>query len=135
MRRAAPPEKLTDKETMHDKDDDIERARSLLAVQRASIDNIDAAIVYMLTERFRCTETVSRLKAEHDLPSADLVREAEQADRLRGLAREAGFSPDFAEAYLRFVIDHVMRHHDAIAAGETGVDLVRRADHHHSNAI
>jgi chorismate mutase len=125
----------TDMDAMQDKDDDIERARSLLAVQRASIDNIDAAIVYMLTERFRCTETVSRLKAEHDLPSADLVREAEQADRLRGLAREAGFSPDFAEAYLRFVIDHVMRHHDAIAAGETGVDLVARSEHLHTNAI
>ncbi len=109
-------------------DDDTERARALLGDLRASIDNIDAAIVYMLAERFRCTETVSRLKAQHDLPSADLVREAEQARRLRRLAEDARFSPDFTETYLRFVIEHVMRHHDAVAAGRTDVDLVARGE-------
>ena len=109
-------------------DTDTERARVLLRDLRASIDNIDAAIIYMLTERFRCTETVSRLKAEHKLPSADLVREAEQAKRLRRLAEDARFNPDFTEVYLRFVIDHVMRHHDTVATGQTGVDMVARGD-------
>ena len=32
---------------------------------RTSIDNIDAALVYMLAERFRCTQKVGALKAEH----------------------------------------------------------------------
>ena len=109
-------------------DPDTERARLLLRDLRASIDNIDAAIVYMLAERFRCTETVSRLKAEHDLPPADPVREAEQVERLRRLAADARFNPDFTEVYLDFIIAHVIRHHEAVAAGETGVDLVARGD-------
>ncbi len=109
-------------------DKDTERARVLLRDMRASIDNIDAAIIYMLAERFRCTETVSRLKATHDLPPADPVREAEQVERLRTLANDARFNPDFTEVYLNFIIAHVIRHHEAVAAGETGVDLVARAD-------
>ena len=79
--------------------DDVERARVLLRDLRVSIDNIDAAIVYMLAERFRCTEEVSRLKAEHNLPPADLTREAEQIARLRRLAEDARFNPDFTEKY------------------------------------
>lgn len=116
-------------------DADTDRARVLLRDLRASIDNIDAAIVYMLAERFRCTETVSRLKAKHNLPSADLVREAEQAKRLRRLAEDARFSPDFTKIYLDFVIGHVMRHHDAVAAGQTDVDLVARGDHDDTKPI
>ena len=44
-------------------EDDVARARTLLKDLRGSIDRIDAAIVYMLAERFRCTEAVSHLKA------------------------------------------------------------------------
>ena len=108
-------------------DDDVRRARELLGDLRASIDNIDAAIIYMLAERFRCTETVSRLKAEHKLPPADLTREAEQIARLRSLAADAGFNPDFTEKYLSFIIPHVIRHHEAVAAGEKNADLVARS--------
>jgi monofunctional chorismate mutase len=42
---------------------------------RDSIDNIDAAIVHMFAERFRCTHTVGKLKAQHGLPSRDPGRE------------------------------------------------------------
>lgn len=111
---------------MTSENDDVARARTLLRDLRASIDNIDAAIIYMLAERFRCTETVSRLKAEHDLPPADLTREAEQIKRLRQLAGEAGFNPDFTEKYLSFIIPHVIRHHEAVAAGDKNADLVTR---------
>jgi chorismate mutase len=105
---------------------DVNRARELLREQRQSIDRIDAAILYMMAERFRCTETVSRLKAEHDLPAADPVREAEQIKRLRAIAEEANFSPDFAVTFLNFIIREVIHHHEAIKAGQTGVDLVKR---------
>lgn len=111
---------------MTTENEDVARARVLLADLRGSIDNIDAAIIYMLAERFRCTEAVSRLKAQHDLPPADLTREAEQIERLRRLAQDARFNPDFTEKYLSFIIPHVIRHHEAVAAGEKNVDLVTR---------
>lgn len=106
--------------------DDVERARVLLADLRASIDRMDAAIVYLLAERFRCTEAVSRLKAEHDLPPADLTREAQQIARLRRLAEDAKFNPDFAEKFLNFIIREVIHHHVAVAEGKESVDLVSK---------
>ncbi|WP_421725960.1 chorismate mutase [Bauldia sp.] len=106
--------------------DEVARARDLLGHLRVSIDNIDAAIIYMLAERFRCTEEVSRLKADHALPPADPTRESEQIARLRRLAEDARFNPDFTEKYLTFIIAHVIRHHEAVAAGDTSADLVSR---------
>ncbi len=81
---------------------------------RDSIDNIDAALIHLLAERFKCTQAVGRLKAAHGLPPADPEREAAQIARLRSLARTAKLDPDFAEKFLNFVIKEVIRHHDAI---------------------
>ena len=105
-------------------DAEVARARILLKDLRGSIDRIDAAIVYMLAERFRCTEAVSRLKAEHGLPPADKTREAEQIERLRKLAEDANFNPDFAVKFLNFIIKEVIRHHEAINEGRSDADLV-----------
>jgi chorismate mutase len=82
---------------------------------RASIDNIDAAVVHMLAERFKCTQRVGRLKALHDLPPADPEREARQITRLRELAESARLDPSFAEKLLGFIIAEVIRHHETIA--------------------
>ena len=81
---------------------------------RASIDNIDAVLIHALAERFKQTKRVGRLKAEHDLPPADPDREARQITRLRALAIEADLDPAFAEKFLTFIIDEVIRHHEAI---------------------
>ncbi len=81
---------------------------------RSSIDNIDAALVHLLAERFKCTKRVGRLKAEHDLPPADPDREARQIERLREKALEADLDPAFAEKFLNFIISEVIRHHEAI---------------------
>ena len=81
---------------------------------RGSIDNIDAALVAMLAERFKCTQKVGRLKAEHNLPPADPSREKVQIERLRGLAADARLDPDFAEKFLNFIITEVIRHHEAL---------------------
>nr|WP_237152964.1 chorismate mutase [Oryzibacter oryziterrae] len=80
---------------------------------RASIDNIDAALVHMLAERFKCTQKVGKLKAEHNLPPADPAREQAQIERLRSLAVSANLDPDFAETFLNFIIKEVIRHHEA----------------------
>jgi chorismate mutase len=88
----------------------------LLAL-RASIDNIDAALVYLLAERFRCTQQVGVLKAARGLPASDPAREAQQVARLRSLAEGARLDPEFAEKFLAFIVREVIRHHEALAAG------------------
>ena len=86
-----------------------------LARLRDSIDNIDAAVVHMLAERFKCTQQVGHLKAAHQLPPADQDREARQIARLRGLAESAKLDPAFAEKFLNFILGEVIRHHERIA--------------------
>jgi len=82
---------------------------------RGSIDNMDAALVHLLAERFKITQRVGQLKAEHGLPPADPAREAQQIARLRQLAVESHLDPEFAEKFLNFVVAEVVRHHEAIA--------------------
>ncbi|MET8243557.1 chorismate mutase [Streptomyces sp. NPDC005202] len=89
--------------------------RKELARLRDSIDNIDAAVVHMLAERFKCTQQVGHLKAAHQLPPADPAREARQIERLRALAEDAKLDPGFAEKFLNFIIAEVIRHHERIA--------------------
>jgi chorismate mutase len=84
---------------------------------RASIDNIDAALVHLLAERFKITQAVGRYKAEAGLPPADPDREEQQIARLRALAVESGLDPAFTEKFLRFIVDEVILHHKRIAAG------------------
>ena len=84
---------------------------------RDSIDNIDAALVHLLAERFKCTQRVGEFKATHGLPPADPGREAEQIERLRKLAVTAKLDPDFAEKFLAFIVQEVIRHHEAIKTG------------------
>jgi chorismate mutase len=88
-----------------------------LAAYRASIDNIDAALVHLLAERFKITQAVGRYKAEAGLPPADPDRERLQVARLRALAEEAGLDPAFTEQFLRFIVEEVIRHHKRIAGG------------------
>jgi chorismate mutase len=91
------------------------KVRERLHHLRGSIDNLDAALVHLLAERFKCTQKVGELKAAHNLPPADPAREAEQIARLRRMAEDAKLDPAFAEKFLNFVIDEVIRHHKAIA--------------------
>jgi chorismate mutase len=86
-----------------------------LVALRASIDNLDAALVHLLAERFRCTQTVGHLKARLGLPPSDPDREVAQMARLRELAEESGLDPAFAEKFLAFVIAEVIRNHGTIA--------------------
>lgn len=84
---------------------------------RQSIDNIDAALVFMLAERFKITQAVGRYKAQTGLPPADPGREDRQIERLRRLAQDADLDPEFSEKFLRFIIDEVIRHHERLRDG------------------
>jgi len=86
-----------------------------LGALRQSIDNVDAALVHMLAERFQFTQQVGRLKAQAGLPASDKQREADQIARLRRLAEEANLDPAFAEEFLNFIVAEVIRHHEKIA--------------------
>jgi len=90
----------------------------VLAGFRQSIDNIDAAMIHILAERFRITQAVGAYKAEHDLPPADPSREERQIARLRKLAEDAQLDPEFSEKFLRFIIDEVIRHHEQARDGK-----------------
>jgi chorismate mutase len=79
---------------------------------RESIDNIDAALIHMLAERFKFTQKVGKLKAANDLPPSDPAREARQVARLRALAEEANLDPTFAEKWFHFVVEEVIHHHE-----------------------
>ncbi|MGY0062642.1 chorismate mutase [Streptomyces sp. LZ34] len=100
---------------MSTNDEIDESVRAELARLRDSIDNIDAAVVHMLAERFKATQQVGYLKAAHKLPPADPAREARQIKRLRDLAESAKLDPAFAEKLLNFIIAEVIRHHETIA--------------------
>ncbi|MDA0818854.1 MAG: chorismate mutase [Proteobacteria bacterium] len=84
----------------------------VLSAYRKSIDNIDAAIIHMLAERFRITQAVGEYKAKVTLPPADPAREERQISRLRKLSEEADLDPEFSEKFLRFIIEEVIRHHE-----------------------
>ncbi len=86
-------------------------AATLLKEHRDSIDRLDAILVYTLAERFRQTQAVGKLKAEHDLPPSDPTREAQQIERLKAMALQADLDPQFAEKFLNFIIEEVIRHH------------------------
>ena len=112
---AAPPPQQTlpsIEETMQQAHQD-----SKLAAFRKSIDNIDAALIHMLAERFRITQAVGEYKAQMQMPPADPEREQRQIERLRNLATQADLDPEFSEKFIRFVIDEVIRHHRAARGG------------------
>jgi chorismate mutase len=90
---------------------DTIRASEILKDHRNSIDRLDAILVYTLGERFKHTQAVGKLKAEHDLPPSDPDREARQIARLEALAAEADLDPEFAKKFLNFIIQEVIQHH------------------------
>ena len=91
--------------------DDVARAAELLKEHRNSIDRLDAILVFTLAERFKHTQAVGLLKAEHALPPSDPAREEKQIARLEDLAEQADLDPEFAKAFLNFIIQEVIQHH------------------------
>ena len=92
--------------------DPVARAAELLKGHRESIDRLDAILVFTLAERFKHTQAVGVLKAQHDLPPSDPAREANQIARLEELAAQADLDPEFARKFLNFIIQEVIKHHE-----------------------
>jgi chorismate mutase len=88
------------------------KAAALLREHRESIDRLDAILVFTLAERFKHTQSVGRLKAAHGLPPSDPTREAQQIARLIELSEKADLDPEFAQKFLAFVIQEVIKHHE-----------------------
>ncbi len=101
-------------------DETEDEARARLLRLRQSIDNIDAALIHIMAERFKITKEVGLLKAAHRMPPADPAREATQVKRLRELAESAHLDADFAEKLLAFIVKEVIRHHEALRPAEHG---------------
>ena len=89
--------------------------KAQLSEYRQSIDNIDAALVHILAERFRCTKAVGVLKAKYNLPPADPAREEYQIERLQQIAQGAGLDPQIALMYKEFVVTEAKKRHKRIA--------------------
>ena len=92
---------------------------TILQGLRGSIDNIDAALIFLLAERFRCTKQVGVLKAQHGMPACDAARGGQQIALLTRLAAEADLDPAFAEKWFNFVVAEVIRHHRSAASDAT----------------
>lgn len=105
---------VRDNSGLSDMQDDIKTA---LIAFRDSIDNLDAAMIYLMAERFKLTQKVGEFKRDHELPPADPGREERQIARLRSLAQQSHLDPDFAERLLRFIIDEVIHNHERIRKG------------------
>lgn len=101
---------------MPDRDTTEDADAAELRALRQSIDNIDAALVHMLAERFKITQQVGRLKAGAGMPPSDPEREKVQIARLRALAEESHLDPAFAEKFLNFLVAEVIHHHEQIAS-------------------
>ena len=91
--------------------DNVTRAAEILKDHRDSIDRLDAILVYTLGERFKHTQAVGKLKAEHELPPSDPAREEKQIARLEDLAKRADLDPEFAKNFLNFIIREVIQNH------------------------
>lgn len=108
--------------------DDRDAAMSELLGIRSSIDNIDAALIHLLAERFKFTQQVGRLKATHGLPPSDPDREKRQIARLRALAEDAHLDPAFAEKWFNFVVAEVIQHHEELAGNGRAPGSAEDAD-------
>jgi chorismate mutase len=85
-----------------------------LLTLRTKVDEIDAALMDLLAERFKVTEQVGILKVRRDIPLIDTSREDAQTKRIRNIAKSKGVNPDLAENILRLIINQSVRNHQKI---------------------
>lgn len=87
---------------------------TVLADLRISIDDIDSALITLLTERFRLTRKIGEFKRDKGLPAIDLEREAKQFAAIKQRAEAIGLNPAFIAKMWRVIIDEVVANHNAL---------------------
>jgi chorismate mutase len=81
---------------------------------RKSIDNLDAALIAILAERFRLTEKIGRTKVKGGFEARDLEREQRQLKRFRKLASSHKLDVDVAVDIMIRIIHHVKKRHKVL---------------------
>lgn len=74
-----------------------------------SIDNMDASIIRMLAERFRCTQKVGVLKARHTLPPSAPTERRSKSPVSATLRLLLNLIQSLPKSFLAFVIREVTR--------------------------
>lgn len=81
---------------------------------RTSIDNLDAALIAILAERFRLTEKIGRAKALAGFEPMDPERERRQLERFRTLSSTHNLDVNVALDLMARIIQHVKDRHEAL---------------------
>lgn len=103
----------------HEKPSESASVAVRLADYRETIDNLDAAIVHLLAERFRVTGRIGMLKHEENIPAGDPDRESAQLRRLGEIARSSGLDPAVVDIVFPPIMAEVRRRHDLLRSGDT----------------
>ncbi|NTW62109.1 chorismate mutase [Candidatus Saccharibacteria bacterium] len=85
---------------------------------RTSIDNIDEAVLLLLSERFRVTQKVGELKRQNDNQAVDPVREREMFTKLIKSASDKGLDPELVEKIWRLIVCKVVENHKSLRQKE-----------------
>lgn len=81
---------------------------------RKEIDRLDSALLYILAQRFTCTDEIGILKSEYRLPALDAAREESQQKRLTKLAVDAALPEDVALEVFSTVTRIVRDRHERV---------------------
>ena len=86
-------------------------AAEKIVTLRQSIDNIDNAVIALLSERFKTTQRIGELKARAGFAPADSNREKEQVRKLLELSEAVGLDSTIAIKYHEFVVSEAKKRH------------------------
>jgi chorismate mutase len=64
---------------------------------RHKIDHLNGEIIALFSERLKVAKEIAKVKKEHDLPVHDPLREEQQLQLLRDLAKKHDLSPAVME--------------------------------------
>jgi chorismate mutase len=73
---------------------------------RQIIDQLNADIIALFSERLKVAKEIAKIKKEHHLPVPDSVREEKQLQQLRDLAKQHELSPAVIEEIFTLFVEY-----------------------------